>query len=386
MKVLFLYSDWKWTGPAEPVLQMCQGLQARGHDVLLAHMADAAVYKESVSQKAVEYGLHTTTRFRLDRHLPPVGTARDLFALPRFLARGRFDILHVHLTHDHALGGLCARLVPRRRRPLVVRTLHRRDVLRPTLGNRLLLRRLSDGCLTFTESFRQRTLERFRLDPGQVGLQPMTVDIERFSPERRFADVRPTYGIPADAPLIGIVGRWQKYRKAEVFLDAAARVIEAEPATRFMIIGRSSQMQESVVQPMRALGLQEHVILPGYLIESYADALNGLDIFTLLMPGFDGTARAVREAMALAKPCVVADFGMLPEIVPDGVAGLVVPTDPQALAAAWLALIRDPERRRRFGQGARAHACEHFAPHRVAPALEAFYQSLLAERRPPRPG
>ena len=378
MRILHLYSDWKWTGPAEPALQACLGLQNCGHDVLFAYRAAQHGVDEHVGMKVEELGLNGTTRFALDRYLHPVGTLRDLVALPRFIRRQNFDIVHTHLCHDHALGGLCTRLCGRHR-PRIVRSLHRRDVLRPTLGYRFLLGGLTDGCLTFTESFRQQYMRRFHLAPERTAVMPMTVDLERFHPARPVRDMRSEFGIDAAAPLIGIVGRFQRYRRMETFLEAARRVLQEVPSTRFLVIGRSSKIRETVVEPSRQLGIQDQVILSGYRIEDYVDILACLDVFSLLMPGFDGTARAVREAMALGKPCVVSDFGMLPEIVPHGEAGLVVADrDPAALADAWLELIRDPDRRRRCGARARRDAEVRFDLARVGPCLDAFYRQLLA--------
>jgi glycosyltransferase involved in cell wall biosynthesis len=99
------------------------------------------------------------------------------------------------------------------------------------------------------------------------------------------------------------------------------------------------------------------------------------------MPGFDGTARALREALALGKPAVVSDFGMLPDIVRHGNTGLVTPAgDAEALARAWLELIRAPDRRRAMGEAARRDATARFRADLIAPCLDTFYQSLIARR------
>ena len=380
MKVLHLYSDWKWTGPSEPVLQACLELQQRGHDVLIAYRSQQHDAEENVGAKLAALGLRGTSEFALDRYLGIGGTLHDLAALPRFIRREAFDIVHTHLCHDHVLGGLCVRALGRRR-PLLVRTLHRRTVLDPTVGYRFQLRHLTDGCLAFTERFRQEYIDRFRLPPARVAVLPMSVDLERFNPARTFRDMRSEFGIAPDAPVIGIVGRFQKYRRMDIFLEAV-RLLSAEaPETRFLVIGRSSKMQETVIEPMRKLGVQERVILTGYRIDDYVDIMSSLDLFTLLMPGFDGTARAVREALALAKPCVVSDFGMLPDIVAHDRTGLVVPDkDAESLAHAWLKLVRDPERRLAMGAAARCSAQERFRTELIGPALEDFYERLLSER------
>lgn len=376
MKILHLYSDWKWTGPAEPVLQMCKATQDRGHEVIIAHCRTPIRIEEDIAGKVKEYGLNGTTQFTLNRHIPPLATLRDLWAIPKYVKREQFDVVHMHLCHDNCIGGYWIQKLIRKNRPVLVRTLHRRSVLKNTLGYRYMMKRLSDGLLTFTDGFRQKYIERFDLDPARIAVQPMPVDLERFTPDRKFRDMRAEFGVAPDAPLIGIVGRWQKYRKADVFLEAAAKVLEVEPEARFMVIGRSSQMEDTVVKPMNKLGIAEQVILPGYRIEDYDDTIAGLDIFSLLMPGFDGTARAVREAMALGKPCVVSDYGMLPEIVPHEKAGLVVPDKPGELAESWLRLIRDPDLRQKLGNGAHAHANEHFRLDKVGACLEEFYKTL----------
>lgn len=380
MRILHIYSDWKWTGPAEPVLQACRGLQDRGHDVLLAYRVQQQEDDESVGLKVAEMAINGTEQFTLDRYLHPAGTIHDVIQLTRFVKNEEFDIIHVHLCHDHVLAGLCMRFLGRRRPP-VVRTLHRRTVLKPTIGYRVQLRWLTDGYLAFTDAFREEYVRRFGISAERTAVMPMTVNLDRFSPNRSYRDMRKEFGISANAPVIGIVGRFQKYRRMEVFLEAARQVIREEPETRFLVIGRSGQIQETVVEPAERIGIKDQVILAGYRIDDYVDTLACLDIFTLLMPGFDGTARAVREALALGKPCVVSDFGMLSDIVIDGKTGLVVPDgDAKWLALAWLNLIRDRDRRQTLGQGAHEDAKARFNIDSVAPCLENFYERILAMR------
>lgn len=377
MKILHLYSDWKWTGPAEPVLQACRSLQDRGHTVVCAFRAPQLDMDETIEMKAEGMGVHFTTRFALDRYMGPANTVRDLIAIPRFIRDQQFDVVHTNLSHDHALGGICVRRLGKNR-PLLVRTLHKRSVLSDSMPNRILLRQLTDASLTFTPRFRQRYIDRFALDPDSVGVQPMTVNLERFTPNVTVKNMRTELGIDADAPLIGIVGRWQKYRRADVFLDAAAQLLKSVPNARFLVIGRSSQIQETVVKPMMELGIDHCVTMTGYRIDDYVDIMASLDIFSLLMPGFDGTARAVREAMALGVPCVVSDIGMLPEIIDHEKTGLVSPLDATQLAQAWQRLIQNPEERKVMGQVAALHATHVFDIAEVGPRLESFYSEQLA--------
>ncbi|MBN2451466.1 MAG: glycosyltransferase family 4 protein [Lentisphaeria bacterium] len=381
LRILCLYSDWRWTGPAEPVLQMCRGLRDLGHEVLFACRAvprDVRHAEENVPEKAAGYGLRVTTEFALDRYMGVRATLHDLVALPRHLRRHRVQVLHTHLSHDHALGALCARF-PGRKRPLLVQTLHRRSVPRDSLGYRLTLRGAlrSDGLFVFSERFRHEYIDRFRIDPHRIALQPMTVDLERFSPERPRKPMRPEFGIPDDAVVIGIVSRFQKYRRMDTFVEAAAQVIRERPQTYFLLLGWSGQIEETVVAPIRTFGVEKNVIVAGYRTDDYEDTLACMDIFSLIMPGYDGTARAVREAMAMGKPCVVSDIGMLPDIVEHGRTGLVTPLTPEGLAQAWLRLVDNAVERQTLGRAALDHARAAFRLDAAAQTVEYHYRTWL---------
>lgn len=384
MNILCLYSDWRWTGPAEPALQMCLGLQQRGHVVHFACRQvppDNRETEENVPTKAAEAGLRVTTEFALDRYMGVRHTLHDLLALPRFLRREHIDVVHCHLSHDQALGALCARLCGARR-PLLVKTMHRRKVPRATWGYRFSLTGplRTDGVFVFTPSFRQQYLDRFGMAPETVAVQPMTIDLERFRPDRPFRPMRAVFGIPEDAIVIGIVTRFQKYRRMDTFVEAAARVVAQRPQVRFLLLGWSGQIEETVVKPVREHGLEHHVIIGGYRTDDYDDTLACMDIFTLIMPGYDGTARAVREAMALGRACVVSDIGMLPEIVQHGHTGLVTELSAEGLASSWMRLVDQPETRQTLGQAAADHARLAFRISNMAETVEQAYRRWQERR------
>jgi glycosyltransferase involved in cell wall biosynthesis len=103
-------------------------------------------------------------------------------------------------------------------------------------------------------------------------------------------------------------------------------------------------------------------------------------VFTLLVPGSDGTCRALLEAAACGVPAVVLARGALPELVVHGQTGLVVPETSGALAEAWGALLRDAERRATLGRAAAERARCLFTPQRFAAEVEAIYAATLGER------
>jgi glycosyltransferase involved in cell wall biosynthesis len=128
---------------------------------------------------------------------------------------------------------------------------------------------------------------------------------------------------------------------------------------------------------MKQLGVEKWVVLGGYQTDNYLDTLACMDIFVFLMAGSDGTARALREAMAMGKPVIVANRGMLPELVEHGISGLVVNDSPEELSQATLQLLHHPEMREALGKAAYQKAHQDFQLDRQVEAVEGFYQEMM---------
>ena len=144
-----------------------------------------------------------------------------------------------------------------------------------------------------------------------------------------------------------------------------------------MLVGRSSQMEETIHRPIQELGLAQNVVLAGYLTDRYLDGLASMDMFVFMIAGSDGTARAMREALAMGVPVVANNTGMLPEFIDDGQSGLLFNDNPQDLAVKILRLAGDDALRKRIGAAAAAKASEDFSLERQVSSVEAFYTRLL---------
>jgi glycosyltransferase involved in cell wall biosynthesis len=381
VKILHLFSDWKWTGAAEPVVNLCQALQKRGHEVTLAYRRPPVDAAESLEKGVKEKALKGIDCF----HLAPIAKPHHIFRLKdivsdirgiaHYIDQERFDIVNFHNSHDHVVGGLAVRAS--RRHPPAIRMDHKRDSLKADPVSRWFFRRYTDGLITFSEQSRARLVRAFGFSPGQVAKVATAVDLIRFDPYKKYKDMRPVFGIPSSSPVVGIVARFQRYRRTDVLLEAMAHVIKAIPEARLLLVGHSSQMQQSVIEPMERLGIASRVILAGYRKDDYRDMLACMDIFCLLTPGSDGTARALREAMAMGKPAVVTNKGMLPELVQDRVTGFVVQESPEALYRALLTLLQDERLRRVMGQAAYEMANREFRLERQAGEVEYFYRKIL---------
>lgn len=381
MKILHLFSNWKWTGPADPTLNLCKGLEKRGHDITFAYRKPPLPVEDSIEKRVLQSGVKATDRFRLDHSVKLYHPSflpthlRDISGLTHYLREEKFDILNVHHSHGHLLGGIAAK---RSGRPvIVIRSDHKRDPLKPSLGNRFLISQLTDGMITFSERARREDLEHFGLPLERVEKIPLALDLNRYDPDGKFKDMKTLFGIGPGEIVIGMIARYQKYRRTAVFLEAVKTIGKEFQNAKVLLVGRSSQMQKSVIEPMRQLDVEKWVVLAGYRTDDYLDTLACMDIFVFLMAGSDGTARALREAMAMGKPVIVANRGMLPELVEDGISGLVVNDTPEEMAGAVLRLLHHPEMREALGKAAYCKAHQDFQLDRQVEAVERFYLRML---------
>lgn len=376
MKILHLISDKKWTGPVEPAYEMVKGLRSAGVDAQLARSA-AAVGRDPdpLKDRAEAAGVPLLEDFALRKHFHLRDNLRDILRLTQFIRERDFDIVHTHRHQDHLIGGIAAR---RAQRPLV-RSSHDGLPLKNNWRNRYLMRNCTTLYLPVSERAARADQQHFHLDPTRCAVCPPSIDTDLFDPNRQFKDMRAELGIPRDKTLIGIVARMQRHRHFEDLLDSWVRVLRHRDDVHFVIVGRGTNQDEVAKQPAEEKGLSEHLTFAGYHTETYLDMLAALDIKMFLVPGSDGSCRALRQALALGIPAVTTERGMLPEIVQDGQTGFVTDGSPEGLAEAQLALLNDPELRGTMADNARRLSVEKHALQEQTETLMRHYAALLRE-------
>ena len=394
MKIVQILADWKWTGPSEPVLSLSHRQARMGNDVTLMVRRPPADHEDTESILVYARGigpdpsrnlpadtpltvsteLDLNTRTKPDNFFGVPGFIRDIRRLSRYIDTNEVDVVHVHSSHDHTLAGLAR--VSARRKPIIVRTDHKRNFISRGAGNRLLLRRFTDGIISFSHRGAKAIETRFDFPPEHIRVIDPALELDRWNPDDGYTSMRPRFGIPGDALVIGMVARFQKYRKTDMVIEAFAALTKDYPDARLLLLGRSSQMTESVHKPAKALGVSDRVVTPGYVMEGYRDALLSMDVFVFMMPGSDGTARALREAQVLGLPVVAIDVGMIAELVDDGRTGLLIEQTPEGLERALRRLVEDESFRKKLGETTRREALKRYDPKRQATETLAFYTQL----------
>ena len=211
-------------------------------------------------------------------------------------------------------------------------------------------------------------------------------ELERFDPAAlpSPADARRRLGLPEHVPLIGIVGRLQRWKGMHVLAEAMPKVLARYPDAHCVIVGGDHAFEPDyptfLAGRIAALGLETKVTLAG-LQSNVPEWMQALDVFVHASDR-EPFGIVIIEAMALGKPVVAGDAAGPREIITDGVDGLLTPYgDADALACAILRYLNDPTFAQRAGAAARRRALQ-FSTQIYARNFVEAVQSLMSQGTP----
>lgn len=298
----------------------------------------------------------------------------------RHLRRERIDVLHAHKFGSNVWGTLVGRLA---RVPVVVCHEHSWSYVgRPArrLLDRHLIARFSTALIAVSQEDRRQMMEVERIPAADIELVPNGAWI----PEpATIADVRGELGIDPAAPVVGSVGYLRPVKAFDVLLRATARLRERHPAVVVLIAGDGEE-RAALEALIDELGVGENVRLLGRRRDVH-DVIAAFDV-AVCCSDHEGSPVSVMECMDAAKPMVVTAVGGLPDMVTDGVEGLLVaPRDADALAGALDRLLADPELAAQMGAAARRRRRVEFDLSVTVQRLAALYRRHLPPASAPRP-
>ncbi len=265
---------------------------------------------------------------------------------------GGIDVLHAHLPNAHALAGIAGRLTGKP----VLATLHGHKIGVLDLEiHRNAGTHLSVVC-------RQSYFHALGLgvSAGQLSCNPNGVDTEMFRPgPRPTAGIREALDIPAEARIVGFLGRLSPEKGPEVFLRAALLAHARLPDTRFVFVG-DGPLAPTLRQSIAVMGLGERVHLAG-LRRDVADVLHDIDVLVSSSHS-EAMPLAVMEAMASGVPVVATRVGGIPDMIDQGESGwLVAPNDFDDIATRLQQILGTPGELERMSRAARARAVDKMA-------------------------
>ncbi len=388
--LLYVHASDEMYGADVILLQLLDQLPRAEWRPLVVVPTDVA-YEGLLTQELAERGIelvHYPTAILRRKYFTPVGLLQYLWRLilsTIFLARliRREQVCLVHSNTAAVIpGALAARLTG------TPHVWHIHEIItRPRFLWKItawLIPRLSSQVVAVSTPTRDHLCAGNRLNQQRAVVIHNGINPCRFADQTAAAQaIRREWGVPPEAVLVGMVGRFSHWKGQAHFLQAAALVAQADPTVRFALVGGVFPGQEGLVTEVRllahSLGLADRVIFSGFRTDIPA-VLTAYDIFVLPSTEPDPFPTVVLEAMAAGCPVVANGHGGSVEMVQEQETGyLVDPTDAAAMAAAISYLAVDESRRQRMGAAGQARLRECYS-------LEAFTDKWrqLYERLAPR--
>jgi glycosyltransferase involved in cell wall biosynthesis len=296
--------------------------------------------------------------------------------LVKLMRRERVDVLHTHLFGSNTLGRLLGTLAGV---PVIISHEHwATSAKREVWANRLLYR-LSDRTIVPSAATKSALVQSGGIPSRAMEIVYNGVDTAQFARSFSREETRAELAIPNDALLVGVVGRLSEEKGGvDLLIRAVSRLQKSEPGVRLLVVGDG---------PLRA-GLEslasrvaEGLVTFTGTRSDVARLLHSMDVFAL--PSLsEALPLVVLEAMSAGLPVVATRVGGVPEIVEDGVTGLLVaPGSEDALYWALRKLVTGPNLRTQLARAGQAHVKAHFTIERMVECVEALYDSLLERKQ-----
>lgn len=289
------------------------------------------------------------------------------------------EVLHAHGVKAGLAGGVAAVLAGV---PAVVITLHSSIFhhRRPRWKENIIalseraLAGLADRIITVSGALGREIAARVKIDPAKIEIIYNGIMPEEFSrePDRNY--LQKTVGIPGDKKIVGTVARLAPQKGVADFIRAAAMMAGEPEEAAFLVVG-DGPLREDLERLAASLGLAGRVFFAGER-RDMPKILPCLDVFVLASVT-EGLPLAVLEALAARRPVVSTRVGGIPEVITDGVEGILVePGDIPAMVSAVKSLLADRERSRIMGEAGRELVERKFTVEKMVRSTERVYLDL----------
>jgi len=357
-------------------------LAARGHQVHF--ITSSPPFRLSGRETNIRFHEVEVYRYPLFEH-PPY----DLALATRMAEVAEFyslDVLHVHYAIPHSLSALLARQmletqqeVARRRYLPFITTLHGTDITLVGLDRSYLPItqfgiEQSDGVTAISSYLRDRTREAFNIQNEiEVIRNFVNCDVYLRVPSK-YEAMRTNFASASEKLLVHL-SNFRPVKRVLDVIEVFGRVAKAVPS-RLMLIGDGPDRSAAEHLALR-LGVADRVHFLGKK-DNVNELLPLADL--MIMPSeMESFGLAALEAMACSVPTIATQVGGVPELVTDGINGLLFPLgDVEAMAAAAIDLLRDEKRLAEMARAARTTATDHFCASRIIPLYEQYYERVIA--------
>lgn len=368
MRILQISSARTFGGGERHFVDLCHGLQERGHRVFAA-IRPTNQWQNRLDFLPRENILHVSIRNSFG--------VLSAMRIADFVRDNEIDIVHAHVARDYIPASLACGISKGAK---FVLTRHLLFQLKPF--NRFALKNLTKAVAV--SSGVEASLRRV-FPPEKIATIPNGIDVDHWigiDAARLREEFRLLHNIPFDALLIGTVGELILLKGQRDFVLAAHEVAKTFPKARFVVVGKDNTLDKSFRRELKRLvkvfGLDDRFLWLDW-VEDTAPLLAALDLF-VSASHTESFGLAILEAMATGKPVVATATEGAKELL-RGTEQLVPIKDALALAEKINEQLADAEKREQIGEVLRGRAINEFSLARMIDETEKLYNAILSDGR-----
>lgn len=357
-----LHTEWSngWGGQEIRIINEMLAVREQGVEVFLACREHAVI-----RQKTEDQGIPVFC-------LPFKGNTdlKTLFGLRKIICKHNIDIVNTHSGKDTWVGGLAAKLAGAK----FIRTRHLSNRLRSSRLN--FINEWADYIFTTGESIRQDMIQYNRIKPDRIQSIPTGIDSDIFDPEKYDRhSCRERYNIQENEIAIGIVAVLRQFKRHDLFVDSAKKLIAQFPDTKFnFLIAGDGPRKHVIENEIAAQGLQNKIKLLGH-VSNVPELLAALDLFVLTSDSKEGVPQSVMQALLMNNAVVSTDVGSTRDLYRDNF--ILVNPNVEEISNGLSELILDPDRRNALASNARSSIIDSFSKTSMTHKIIQVYRKLL---------
>lgn len=359
MHILHVETGRHLYGGALQVLYLMEGLKTHGCRNTLVCMADSAIAQRATTCAVV-------CEIPMAGELDPI----FIFRLARILRAQEPDIVHIHSRKGADFWGVLAAWIAKTKVVLTRRV----DNPEPSWLARAKYG-FCDQIITISNGIRQVLLAE-GIPDRKIVCVPSALDSDRYDrPCDREWFFR-EFGLRADTKTIGVIAQFIPRKGHRYLIEAAPRILARHPNTQFLFLGQGL-LRAEMKQLCREHKVDDKVLFLGFRtdVERILPCLN-LVVHPAIM---EGLGVSLMQASAAGVPVVASRVGGIPEVVRNGVNGILVPPgDVQGIASAVIRLLGDPAKRPTMGQAGRQLVRTEFSIEKMTAGNLRVYHGVLA--------
>ncbi len=366
-RVLFLSHAYMVGGAEEMVLNLVRHLPERFEPAVVC-IHEAGPIGEEIARTGVP--------FKVLGLKPGLLRPFDVLRLRDFLIECEPTIVHTFLLTGSLYGRFAAMMA---HVPVIVGTevnIYQHKKPAHALLEKWLMRR-TDAVVASAASVREFYIDQVKADPSKVEVIYNAVDWSQLQTTMSRDEFRSSVGVPNDVPVAGIIARLTQQKAHQVLFDAIAH--DPGLAKLHLLVVGDGELRSSLTASAETLRIHDRVHFLGAR-RDLGNILASIDLFA--MPSYwEGLPLSMVLAMGAGLPVVASRVAGIPEVVNDGVSGLLVtPGDAAELATALNRIVHDDTLRVLLGQEARAFVRPRFGVDGYVASVSALYDRLLAEK------